>query len=85
MGTEPYIAHQNAKFPVNADGLNIKSSILHLEDVKGALNCVNSLLALFGVTLSRGRPWGFHLQEALHRKCMSIIQHASSYQGLNIF
>jgi len=32
-GTEPYTAPQNAKFPANFNGKDIKSSILHLKGV----------------------------------------------------
>ena len=36
----------------NVNGLYIKFSILHSDEVEGALSWVNSLLALFGVTLA---------------------------------
>jgi len=35
MGTEPYTASQNAKFPAKVDGFDIKSSVLHSEYIWG--------------------------------------------------
>jgi hypothetical protein len=45
---------KNAVVPVNVNDLDIESSLLHLDEVEGALNWVNGLLALFGVTFGVG-------------------------------
>jgi hypothetical protein len=47
LRTGPHTAPQNAEIPENVNGLDITSSILHSGEVKGELNWVNSLLALF--------------------------------------
>jgi len=48
--TGPHTAPQNAEFPANVNGLNITASILHLDEIQGALNWVHSSLAQFGST-----------------------------------
>ena len=54
LRTGPHAAPQNAEFSSIVNGLDIKSSILHSDEVEGALNWVSSLLALFGVAFAWG-------------------------------
>jgi hypothetical protein len=69
--TRPHTAPQNAEFPANVNGLDT-SSILHSDEVKGALSWVDSLLAQFGYT-SHGddRTWIITiLQLSLSMQCI---------------
>ena len=61
LRTGPHAAPQNAEFSSIVNGLDIKSSILHSDEVEGALNWVSSLLALFGVAFA----WGWPLAQIL--------------------